>query len=123
MRQLPDHYALRRNSRVVCSRQVQRVVTAHAMPARQNVDFRVVQHVANVQHPGHIRRRNDDGENRPGRLRVGFEQGFSDPEFRPARLDLLWFVRFGDFSGHPAGFSSCSNASAQGASIVSQGNL
>src|SRR2546429_939771 len=49
---LPDHHALRRNSRVIHSRQVQSVVSPHAMPARQDVDFRVVQHVPDMQRAG-----------------------------------------------------------------------
>ena len=105
MRQLPHHHSLRRYPRVVRPWQVQRVVPAHPMPARQDVNFRVVQHVPDVQHPGHVRRRNHDGEYRPRCIRVGFEQRLIHPEVRPARLNLFRFVGFCDFPGHSAGFS------------------
>ena len=66
----------------------------------------MVQHVPDVQRSGHVRRRNDDRKHRPGRIRIRFEQFFSYPEVRPARFDLLRFVRLGYFASHPVRFSS-----------------
>src|SRR2546429_7337982 len=51
---LPDHHALRRNSRVIHSRQVQSVVSPHAMPARQDVDFRSEEHTSELQSRLHL---------------------------------------------------------------------
>ncbi len=71
---LAHHDALRRNSRMVGSRQVKRVVALHAPPARQDVDLGVVEHVADVQRAGDVRRRNDDGTGRARIVHVGAKQ-------------------------------------------------
>ncbi len=108
--QLLHHHALCRNPRVVRSRQIQRVVPAHPVPPRQNVDFRVVQHMPDVQRSRHVRRRNHDGKHRSLGIRVRAEQSLRHPIFRPARFDLLRFVRFGDFSSHQECISALAGA-------------
>src|SRR5213075_2458204 len=45
LRQLPHHHALRRDSCMIHSRQVQGVVSPHAMPPRQDIDFSVIEHM------------------------------------------------------------------------------
>ncbi len=70
LRQLPHHHALRRNPRMVHPRQIQSVVPAHAVPARQNIDLRMVQHVTNMERAGHVRWRDNNRKHRPGRIRV-----------------------------------------------------
>ena len=97
---LAHHDALRRNSRVVGSGQVQRVVALHAPPARQDIDLGVVEHVADVQRTGHVRRRDDDGKNRAGRVHVGAKQVFLRPFLRPPLLDQLRLVSLGNLSRH-----------------------
>src|SRR6266404_1763260 len=106
LRQFAHHHALRRNSRVVHSRQVQRVVPAHPVPARQDVNLRVVQHVPDVQRPSHVRWRNDDRKHRSRSVGIRLEKRFLHPVLSPARLDLLRFVRLCDLASHPVQFSS-----------------
>src|SRR5262249_20647824 len=65
-RQLTHHDALHGNSGVIGAWQIERVVAAHTMPARENVDFRMLQHVPDVQRTGNIRRWNHKGENWSG---------------------------------------------------------
>ena len=100
LRELPHHHPLRRNSRMVRSRQIERVVSPHSVPAREDVDLRVVQHVPDVQRPRHVGRRNDDREHQPGRIHIRFEQPFLYPEVCPARFDLLRFVRLCYLTSH-----------------------
>src|SRR5206468_8516666 len=109
-RKLPHHYALRRDSCMIHSRQVQGVVSPHAMPPRQDIDFSVVEHMPDVQRTGYVWWRNHDRKHRPRRARVGPEQGLLHPEFSPTRLNLLRFVGFCDFASHPVQFSKKSGA-------------
>ncbi len=57
---LDDH--LRGNARMVHARLPQHVLAAHALEADHDILQRVVERVPHVQRPGHIRRRDDDGE-------------------------------------------------------------
>ena len=85
-RELPLHHHLRGNARMVRSRQPQRTAPLHAAPAGQDVHLRLVQHVAHVQAPRHIRRRQQDGERlaaillRP-RSGVGCSNSFSATQY------------------------------------------
>ena len=97
---LPHDHPLRRDARVVRAREVQRVVPAHAVPAREDVNLRVLHHVPDVQRAGHVRRGNHDGEGRARRRDVGAEQRLTDPGLRPPWFDLLWFVGLCDFARH-----------------------
>ncbi len=97
---LAHHDALRRDPRVVGPRQVQRVVALHPPPARQDIDLGVVEHVADVQRSGHIRRRDNDGKHRARRIHVGAKQVFFRPFLRPPLLDQLRLVSLGNLSRH-----------------------
>ena len=101
-RQLPHHDALRGDPSMIHPRQIQSVVSAHAMPPRQDINLRVVQHVPDMQRPGHIGRRDNDREYRSRRIRVRPKELFAYPEVRPSRLNLLRFIIFGDFASHPS---------------------
>ena len=94
------HHALRGDACMVRPRQIKGVVSSHPVPAGENVDLRVLQHVPDVQRSGHVRRRNDDRKHRPGRIRIRFEQLFLYPEVCPTRFDLLRFVRLCYLTSH-----------------------
>src|SRR6266850_585577 len=105
-RQFPHHHALRRNSRMVHSRQVERVVPAHPVPSRQDVNLRVVQHVPDVQRPGYVRGWNDNREYWSRSAGIRLEKRFLHPILSPARLNQLRFVRLCDLASHLRQFSS-----------------
>ena len=52
---------------MVCARLPQHILAAHALEASEDILQRVVEGVADMQPPGHIGRRDDDGK----RLRAG----------------------------------------------------
>ena len=60
----------------------------------------MVEHVADVQGPGHIGRWDDDRKDRPRRIYIGAEEPFLHPVLRPALLNLLRLVCFRNFSRH-----------------------
>jgi hypothetical protein len=60
----------------------------------------VIEHVADVQGPGHVGRRDDDRKYRPRRIHIGAKELFLRPIFGPAPLDLLRLVSFRNFSWH-----------------------
>ena len=95
--QFAFHDDLRRNAGVVHARQPQRVFAAHAVPAREHVDLRVLEHVADVDVAGDVRRRNDDRKHVAGRICIGAEQFLLHPSLGPARLNQLRLVNFGEF--------------------------
>src|ERR1700678_833709 len=74
------------------------------MPPHQHVDLRVLEHVADVNRAGHVRRRQRDRKTfrriprRPGILRA--KQFFVEPGLRPALLDLLRLVGLWYFQWH-----------------------
>ena len=57
---------LRRDAGMIGARLPEHVISLHALPADQDVLQRVVQHVPERQHPGHVRRGNDNGKTRLG---------------------------------------------------------
>src|SRR5579864_1860924 len=57
-----DHH-LSGNSGVVGSWEPERDITSHAVPARNDVHLRLVQHVPHVQASGHVWRRQQHAEN------------------------------------------------------------
>ena len=63
-RELALHHHLGGDARVICARDPQGSLAAHPMPAGQDVHLRLVQHVAHVQAPGHVRRRQQYRERR-----------------------------------------------------------
>src|SRR5215467_837516 len=56
--------------------------------------------MTDVQRAGNVGRGNDDRKDRPRLARVGAKEVFADPVIGPTRLDLPWFVGFGDLTGH-----------------------
>ncbi len=58
--ELPLHHQLRSDAGVVGARQPQRRQAAHALPANDDVDFGVLQHVAHVEVAGNVGRRQRD---------------------------------------------------------------
>ena len=64
LRQHALHHELRRNPGVIHSRQPQSALAAHAMPAHQHVNLRVLQHVPDVDRAGHVRWRQSDRKTR-----------------------------------------------------------
>ena len=92
---------------MVHSRQPQRPLAAHAVPAHQHVDLGVLQHVPDVNRAGDVRRRQCNRKTRLRRardLRVSgifrAEQVLVVPGFRPALFDFLRLVSFRYFLGH-----------------------
>src|SRR5258708_39446221 len=90
---------------MVRSRQIKRVVSPHPVPACQDVDLCVVQHVPDVQRTRHIRWWNHDRKHRPRCIRIRLEQCFLYPEVCPPWFDLLGFIRLCDLASHPVRFS------------------
>ena len=91
------HDDLRGDAGVIHPGQPQRALAAHAVPAREHVDLRVLEHVADVDVPGHVRRRNDDRKPIARSLRIGAKKLLSYPGFGPMRLNELRLVYFGEF--------------------------
>ena len=98
--QLPYHHALGGDAGVVGAGQVERVVAAHAVPAREDVDLGVIEHMPDMQRAGDVGRRDDNGKHFTGRARIGAIQPFVVPGLRPALLDFLRLVSLGDLSRH-----------------------
>ena len=97
------HHELGRDAGMVGSRQPQSGNPLHPLPANDDVDLRVLQHVTHVQVASHVRRRERQGE---GRLRgicsrgVHVEQLFANPVFGPAWLDRARFISLGKIVRH-----------------------
>ena len=73
------------------------------MPADDDVHLRLVQHVAHVQAPGDVGRRQSQGEDRLlgiGRWSFHVEQFFLDPVLRPAGFDGCGFIGLGKIVRH-----------------------
>src|SRR5579864_7193960 len=91
-----DHH-LGSDSRVVSTGKPEGDVTPHAVPARNNVHLRLVEHVPHVQTASDVRRRQEQTEHRTGvSRRWGWygEEILLHPVFSPARFDGAWLVRF-----------------------------
>src|SRR5690242_16844545 len=70
------------------------------MPADERVDDRVLEHVAHVERPGDVRRRDHQREIvRISRRGFGVEQVLIHPPFGPVWLEALGLVDFLDFHG------------------------
>ncbi len=98
---LPPQFALHNHLRgdggVIRTGQPQDVFAAHAMPAHQDVDFRVLQHVAHVERPRDIRRRNDQAERRAATFIQRAVKILLHPLARPAGFNTLRRINLGDF--------------------------
>ena len=86
--QFPLDHVLRGDARVVHTGQPQRRVPLHPPPPDQRVHKRVIERMAHVQGPGHVRRRDHDGVRRRGRAGVRGEQALGDPLVVAPRLHL-----------------------------------
>ena len=64
----------------------------HAPPADQNILKGVIQRMADVEGPGHIRWRNDNAIRRTGGGRGGVKQPLFDPTPVPPVFDLFGIV-------------------------------
>ena len=93
--ELGHHLGFRGDRGVVGARNPAGVLALHAGAAHQYVLQRIVEHVAHVEHPRHVGRRNDD---RIGFARIGFgvEQSVPLPVVVPFLLDLLRSVFVGN---------------------------
>ena len=91
---------LRGDSGVVHAGEPQRAMAAHAMPADEHVDLRVLEHVADVDRAGNVGRRQRDRKHGPVAGVFGAKEFFVKPGFGPALFDLLRLVGLGNFPGH-----------------------
>ena len=80
-----------------------RLEALHPLLADEDVLERVVQGVAQVQGPGHVRRRDDDRERLPGRVRLAMEVAPLFPERIPAVLGGGVVVLLGQFGAGGVG--------------------
>src|SRR5208337_5385517 len=62
LRELPLDDILCGDARVIHAGQPKRTIAPHAMPANEHIDVGVLEHVANMDRTGDIRRRQHDGE-------------------------------------------------------------
>ena len=91
---------LRGNSSVIHARQPERAVAAHAVPADEHVDLRMLEHVADVDRAGDVGRGQGNRKHRAvGRI-FGAEQFLFEPGLGPALFDFLRLVSLGNFPGH-----------------------
>ena len=72
----------------------------HAVPADEHVDLRVLEHVADVDRAGDVRRRQRDRERGAVAGIFGAEKLFVEPGLGPALFDFLRLVSLGYFPGH-----------------------
>src|SRR5205085_1202491 len=94
------HHHLGSDPGVIGSRQPQRIVAAHAVPADGDIDFGVLQHVTDVKHAGHIGGRNDEREYAAAGLGRGAENAGINPPLRPMWFEPLRFVHFLNLHGN-----------------------
>src|SRR5260370_40707193 len=72
----------------------------HPATPREDIDFRVVEHVADVQGSGYVWRWNNNRKHRSWSIHIGSEEFFLRPLFCPPLFDQLRFVCFWNFSRH-----------------------
>src|SRR5207244_8602120 len=85
--ELAGHDHLGGDAGVVCAGQPEGIVTAHAMPAGDDVNFGMLQHVAHVERAGDVRRGDDERKYASAGFGVGVEDTPIDPPPRPMRLE------------------------------------
>ena len=93
---------MRGDAGVVHAREPEGAFAAHAVPADEHVNLRVLEHVADVDGAGDVGRREGDGESGAfcGAGVFGAEEIFVKPRLGPAGFDFLRLVGFGYFAGH-----------------------
>ncbi len=89
---------LGRDAGMVGAGQPQRVVAAHAVPARQRVHDRLVERMPHVQRAGDVGRRQLDRERGPRRVQARGAEAVALPPVDPARLDGRGVVGLGEFA-------------------------
>jgi hypothetical protein len=117
--QLALDHQLRGNARMVRSREPQRQVAAHAVPTRQDVHLRMLEHVAHVQVARHIRRGQQHGEDAGlrGIFRRGqIEQPFAYPIGGPAIFNRAGIISFLEILGHSGEKTTLYDSTASGRS-------
>ena len=85
------------NSGVIHAWQPQHFESLHSRAPGKNILNRVVEHVPECQHTGHVGRRHHDRKRRLGRLRIGNEISIADPALIPFRLNRLRIVSLWKF--------------------------
>ena len=111
--QLALDLRLRRNAGMVGARQPKNFLALLARPPCKDILQRVVEHMAEVQNPGDIRRRDDNRVRILGRSRIGFETFPIEPSGIPPGFDRTRFIGFRQFRHRrgclpdPAGFVQC----------------
>ena len=88
---------LRGDASVIRAGQPQNFLAVHARLAGEDVLDRVVEHMAEREHAGDVRRRDDDGICGLRRFRIRDEKFSVEPELIPFVLDRLRLVCFWDF--------------------------
>ena len=98
--QLPFHHHLGGDAGVVSARQPEHIASVHPLPADQDVNLGVLQHVAHVERAGHVGRRDHQRKHGPRAGRVGHEQPALDPPLAPPLLNGARVVSFGQLLPH-----------------------
>ena len=93
-----DHH-LGGDAGVIGAGQPKSVVADHAVPAGDNVDLCMFQHVSDVEDAGDIGRRDDDRKDAAGLFGGGAEDAGVNPPLRPMRFEPLGLVDFLDLHG------------------------
>ena len=91
---------LRGDSGVIHARKPERAVAAHAVPADEHVDLRVLEHVADVDRAGDVGRRQGDRKHGAVSGIFGAKEFLVEPGLGPALFDFLRLVGLGNFPGH-----------------------
>ena len=84
---------------MVCSRQPQRTVSAHAVPADSAIDLGVLEHVADVQRTCYVGRWDDQRKHWLPGFGVRPKDAVIDPPLRPMRLKALRLIDFLELHG------------------------
>ncbi len=98
---------LRRDAGVIAARHPQRLETLHARVADEDVLQCVVERVAHVENPRHVRRRDDDGVGLPVPVGRGAERAGREPLLQALRLHFRGNVVFGKLVGDVRAFGHC----------------
>ena len=98
----PLHHVLGSDARVVRARHPEHVLALLAGVTAEHVDERQIQGVADMQGPGDVGRRNDDGIGLAGRVRVGREGFFLFPVLAPPGFHVMGLIALGEGIRHLA---------------------
>src|SRR5271165_3106142 len=107
--ELALHHKLGRDTGMVGARQPEGGNPLHALPTDDDVNLRMLQHVAHVKAAGHVRGWKRQGKRRrrgTSRRRFDVEQFFLDPVIGPARLNGAGVVGLGKIVRHSLPFET-----------------